>query len=492
VRKEICLFSADLLACAAAGLAALWLRFGGDVPLVHQVPYLLFLLPLSLWRVFMCYLFGLYDFRHRLTFTDHAFGGAGAALTGAGGGYLFFVFVQAYYLPIIELSRFTIAIDALLLFAWFLLTRGAMLRWLRARGYAIRLLVAGAEEGVQRVLAEIRAYGPPLLNAECGIAKGWQSQAVGGGGGAAVACGCGSTPCASETNPGLLLSKSQPQASPPPPPPPPACDCHPWIDLLDQHAPDQVLIVGEGFDPNDLPGLLSACDARRIETYLYPGVDLALLTQARVTSIAGLPLVSLNPTAEPSLQRWVKRAMDIGVSLTGLLLALPFMPIAAVAVKWGSAGPLFFVQERVGQGGVTFRMIKLRTMEHNAEADTGPVLSNAADLRVTRAGRFLRRYRLDEVPQFWNVLRGDMSLVGPRPERPEFATGFEAENPLYARRYLVRPGLTGLAQIHGRYDTDYAQKLRYDLIYINSVSLAADLRILLATLRTLLTGAGAI
>ncbi|MCC6145216.1 MAG: sugar transferase [Candidatus Hydrogenedentes bacterium] len=444
VRKEIVLFSADLLALAAAGLAALWLRFGGDVPLVHQVPYLLFLLPLALWRAVMAYIFGLYDFRHRLTFTDHAFGGAGAALCGAGGGYLFFAFIQLYYLPIIEVSRFTIAIDALLLFAWFLASRGAMLRWLRARGYAIRLLVAGAEAGVQRVLAEIREFGPPLLKAEClDIAE----------------CDVGSFD---------------------------------WPRYLDHHRPDQVLIVGEGFDSHTLPALLSACDERHIETWLHPGVDLALLTHTRVTSIAGLPLVSLNPTAEPSLYRWLKRAMDIAVAFAGLLLALPLMPVAALFVRWGSPGSVFYSQERVGHGGQLFRMFKLRTMHPNAEAASGPIMSRLDDPRITPAGHFLRRYRIDEVPQFWNIIRGDMSLVGPRPERPEFAAKYEAGHPLYARRFLVRPGLTGLAQIHGRYDTDYAQKLRYDLIYINSMSLATDLRILLSTLRTLLTGAGAL
>ncbi|MEX2015390.1 MAG: sugar transferase, partial [Candidatus Hydrogenedentales bacterium] len=123
---------------------------------------------------------------------------------------------------------------------------------------------------------------------------------------------------------------------------------------------------------------------------------------------------------------------------------------------------------------------------------SGPVLATANDPRITPVGRMLRRMRIDEIPQLWNVLRGDMSLVGPRPERADFIARFTQETPLYERRFLVKPGLTGLAQIHGRYDTDYAQKLRYDLIYINTLSLQTDLRILLATIRTVLTARGAV
>ncbi len=142
--------------------------------------------------------------------------------------------------------------------------------------------------------------------------------------------------------------------------------------------------------------------------------------------------------------------------------------------------------------GAMFRLYKLRTMVADAEAETGPALAIRSDPRVTRLGGVLRKFRVDEIPQLWNVLRGEMSLVGPRPERKEFVEQFIKENPLYERRLLVKPGLTGLAQIHGRYDTAYAHKLRYDLIYVNTVSLLVDLRILIATVRIVLTGHGAV
>jgi lipopolysaccharide/colanic/teichoic acid biosynthesis glycosyltransferase len=173
-------------------------------------------------------------------------------------------------------------------------------------------------------------------------------------------------------------------------------------------------------------------------------------------------------------------------------LALPVGAIVALAIKLTSPGPVFFTQERAGFRGQRFRVVKFRSMAVDAEVNTGPVLSSGADPRVTRVGRALRRFRVDEIPQLWNVLKGEMSLVGPRPERPEFMTQFMGENPLYERRLLVKPGLTGLAQIHGRYDTDYTQKLRYDLVYLNSMSLATDLRILAATVRIVLTGKGAL
>jgi len=173
------------------------------------------------------------------------------------------------------------------------------------------------------------------------------------------------------------------------------------------------------------------------------------------------------------------------------VLLSPLLALAALAVRLESGGPVLFVQERLGLGCAPFRLVKFRSMRTDAEAASGPVLAEADDPRVTPVGRWLRRTRVDELPQLWNVLRGEMSLVGPRPERPEFAGEFLKEEPLYRHRFVVKPGLTGLAQIHGRYDTDYRQKLRYDLIYIGGMSLGADLRLLAATLRSVLTARGA-
>ncbi|NLF59403.1 MAG: sugar transferase [Candidatus Hydrogenedens sp.] len=183
--------------------------------------------------------------------------------------------------------------------------------------------------------------------------------------------------------------------------------------------------------------------------------------------------------------------MDLSAALGGLVLLSPLLAALALAVRLGSPGPALYRQERQGRGGKPFHVVKFRTMAQGAEDRTGPVLAEEDDPRVTPTGRWLRRTRLDELPQLWNVIRGEMSLVGPRPERPAFADAHLAEEPLYRHRLLARPGMTGLAQIHGRYDTDYRQKLRYDLLYIGNMTLAADLRILAATARIVLTGRGA-
>jgi len=187
---------------------------------------------------------------------------------------------------------------------------------------------------------------------------------------------------------------------------------------------------------------------------------------------------------------FVKRALDVIVAAAGLVAAAPILALAAAGVLAVSGSPVFYWQERVGRDRKTFLLRKLRTMRRNAESETGAVLSSRADPRVTAIGRWLRSARIDEIPQLWNVLRGEMSLVGPRPERPEFVERFEREIPGYALRFAVRPGLTGFAQISGEYETHPQIKLRYDLAYINNWSLAMDLVILARTLPVVLSRRG--
>jgi exopolysaccharide biosynthesis polyprenyl glycosylphosphotransferase len=181
------------------------------------------------------------------------------------------------------------------------------------------------------------------------------------------------------------------------------------------------------------------------------------------------------------LQRFLKRGLDILVSAPLLLLTLPLLPLLALLIRLDSRGPVFYRQTRVGRGGRPFHLVKLRTMTRDAEA-SGPVWSRRGDPRATRLGGWLRRTGLDEFPQLWNVVKGDMSLVGPRPERPEFVAQFEREIPGYAGRHALRPGITGWAQVHGlRGDTSIPERTRYDLEYIQQGSLWLDLKILLRT-----------
>jgi sugar transferase (PEP-CTERM system associated) len=190
----------------------------------------------------------------------------------------------------------------------------------------------------------------------------------------------------------------------------------------------------------------------------------------------------------------VKRAMDIVGSLVGLLLALPIMAVVALAVRLSSSGPILYEQKRVGLNGRVFRIHKFRSMRADAEATTGAVWSTANDTRVTSVGRFIRLTRLDELPQLWNVLRGDMSLVGPRPERPEFVSQLTDEIPFYGQRHVVKPGLTGWAQIRYTYGAsveDTIEKLQYDLYYIKNMSVALDAVIAIETLKIIILRRGA-
>jgi sugar transferase (PEP-CTERM system associated) len=194
------------------------------------------------------------------------------------------------------------------------------------------------------------------------------------------------------------------------------------------------------------------------------------------------------------LQNGLKRVIDAMSAMIGLILALPLMLLVAAAVKATSRGPIFYHQPRVGLRGRVFVLHKFRSMRQDAEKGTGAVWATRHDNRVTGVGRFLRRARLDELPQLWNVLRGDMSLVGPRPERPEFVSSLTREILFYGQRHTIRPGLTGWAQVRYTYGAsveDAMEKLQYDLFYIKNMSLALDLFVIAKTVKTVLMGRGA-
>jgi sugar transferase (PEP-CTERM system associated) len=194
------------------------------------------------------------------------------------------------------------------------------------------------------------------------------------------------------------------------------------------------------------------------------------------------------------LNRGVRRLLNVIAALFGLILSLPLLPFIALAVKLGSGGPALYRQERVGQGGKVFYCYKFRTMRKDAEADTGATWATDDDPRITRVGKFLRSSRLDEIPQLWCVLVGDMHFVGPRPERPEFVEWLTREIPYYGVRHVVRPGITGWAQVQYKYGNtleDAREKLQYDLFYIKNASVGLDLLILFQTIKIVLLGRGA-
>jgi exopolysaccharide biosynthesis polyprenyl glycosylphosphotransferase len=207
--------------------------------------------------------------------------------------------------------------------------------------------------------------------------------------------------------------------------------------------------------------------------------------------LSDVPLVRL--TAEPT-SGWVlfmKRASDVTAALLLLIISSPLLLLASLMIKVSSPGRILYRQERVGRRQRTFHLYKFRTMIQDAEGRTGPVLAAEDDPRVTRVGRFLRKYRIDELPQLFNILRADMSFVGPRPERPFFVEQFKKQIPGYIERFRIKPGVTGLAQVSGSYATTPETKLKYDLLYIYHQSIFLDIRILFHTLKVVLTGRGA-
>lgn len=226
-----------------------------------------------------------------------------------------------------------------------------------------------------------------------------------------------------------------------------------------------------------------------------PQSPIMLLPQARELILASARFVEdgerLMLAIHPRACQWpwpvIKRLADVILSLVGLVVLSPVWAAVAVAIRLDSPGPVIFRQARVGERGRIFDVLKFRTMVENAEAKTGAVIAAENDPRITRVGRWLRALRLDELPQLINVLRGEMSLIGPRPERPEFEAEFRKTIEGYDLRHLVKPGITGLAQIRGRYDTPAEDKLRYELAYIFHWSPLLDLKIILQTIAVMLT-----
>lgn len=253
----------------------------------------------------------------------------------------------------------------------------------------------------------------------------------------------------------------------------------------------RVLVAFDEVPDRDLTPILRACEVLPVEVHAVPRFwELSALPAARcVDDLWGIPLVHLRRPAHRSMRRVVKRSFDLSVGAVLLLLATPVLLLAALAVKLSSPGPVLFRQRRIGLHGREFQILKFRTMRVNAESDTQ--WSVAHDDRVTRAGRLLRRTGLDELPQLLNVMRGDMSLVGPRPERPRFVEEFRGSVPGYDDRHRLPVGLTGWAQVHGlRGDTSIPDRARFDNAYIENWSLWRDVVIVLRTIALMLKGEG--
>lgn len=262
--------------------------------------------------------------------------------------------------------------------------------------------------------------------------------------------------------------------------------------IVDAHEVDLVLLTVPFRKLWKVTEIAERIGDRNVEVQFVPDMERLHASRMRLREIAGIPFISVRETGLSGIDRIVKRAFDVVGSATLLLVSAPLMLVLAVLVRASSPGPIFYGQERLGRDHRPFRMLKFRTMRVDAEAESGPVWTVEDDPRRTRIGTFLRRYSLDELPQFLNVLRGDMSLVGPRPEREVFVDDFQQRIPRYLERHRVRSGLTGWAQVHGlRGNTPVEVRTLYDLYYVENWSLALDVRILLKTVEHVLRGENA-
>jgi len=443
------LMAADLLLVASAWLLAYAIRFHTGLPVPRGVPeprpYLEALVAiLPLWFVLLRS-HGLYEPRRSSSLLSEA----GDLLRATAVGVTLLVaisfFTRSYYY-----SRGVVLVFSVLSPAMVLALRATLrfgLRDLRRRGYNLRyVLVVGAgplaAEAIERIHAHpaagLRVRGVlaarplPTLRAVAGV------EVVGA-----------------------------------------------YADLkrlLREARVDQVMIAIPREEGDALEKVLADLDDEVVSVKLVPDLLDVLSLRRSVEDLDGLPVINLRETPLVGWAAVQKRAFDVVVAGAALVLVSPILALVASAVALTSGLPVLYRQERMGLDGHVFRMLKFRTMPTDAERESGPVFTRRDDPRRTRLGAWLRRFSVDELPQLWNVLRGDMSLVGPRPERPFFIEEFRHEIPGYMLRHKVRSGLTGWAQVHGwRGDTCLHQRVEHDIYYIQNWSLGLDVRILLMT-----------
>lgn len=264
-------------------------------------------------------------------------------------------------------------------------------------------------------------------------------------------------------------------------------------EAIDKFNAKEVILALEKQDDDLMLRVITECDEKNTGIKIVPDLCGIVSGQARTTQIYGFPLIDIVPQLMPQWEKSAKRMLDIFCALILLILSGPVIIFTAIAIKIDSPGSVFYRQQRVGLNGRLFKILKFRSMRQDAEKNTGPMWSTKNDPRITRVGRFIRKVRIDEIPQMYNVLKGEMSLVGPRPERQFFVDKLAKEVPLYKRRLKVKPGVTGWAQVKCKYDEsieDVKNKVKYDLFYIENQSLRMDAKILLRTVYVVTFGKG--
>lgn len=264
-------------------------------------------------------------------------------------------------------------------------------------------------------------------------------------------------------------------------------------DIIVNHRITEVLFALKNHEHDRLLQLLNQLNGLPVTSSVVPALQDAITGLIHTKQLQGLPLLALRSRLNTRYHRIFKRIVDLLISIIVGILTVPIILIAMILVKIDSKGPAIYVQERVGKDEIPFNCYKFRSMREDAEKDIGPVWSEDDDPRITKVGKYLRKFRIDELPQLLNVIKGEMSIIGPRPERPFFVDQLKKEIPLYSRRFKIHPGITGWAQIKQRSDReldDVREKLRYDFYYLENMSFNLDLKIIVNTFVVMFSGKG--
>ncbi len=262
--------------------------------------------------------------------------------------------------------------------------------------------------------------------------------------------------------------------------------------LIDKNNIEEIIIAIETSEHNKLQEIISILDYRNVTVKAIPDLYDILAGTVKTTTIYTSPLVKISNGIMPAWQENVKRLIDVTFSIFALIIFIPFFPLVYIGIKTSSPGPMLYAQKRVGRYGKEFTIFKFRSMVTNAETN-GPALSSHEDPRITKFGQFMRRTHIDEIPQFYNVIRGDMSLVGPRPERLFYINEIRKQAPVVMQLQRIRPGITSWGQVKYGYASDVQQmieRLPYDLIYLKNISIYLDIKILIYTLLNCFQGKG--